>query len=450
MRPVDLFQQTAFRLAIGITAVIFAVLMVAGVLGYGLVSRELVVRQDARINEIIAALQQSIADGDRQDLIEAVQARIDASKDGSTVYALGDRGGKILASNFPDTWTKPGWFSIDARALGIDADDTYRIFGGDFGAYRLVVGLSNIEIHEVGEIVAVALGWATLFALLAIIASAGLIAAGVQKRITIVEQVLGRVAKGDLAARLPVTKRRDDVDRIALAINSALHRLAVQVDAMRQVSTDIAHDLRTPLNRLRIRIEQAADLQAKGQMVANELADALKETDQIAETFAALLRIGQIEAGARRERFTRVDVSEVMANVVEAYIEVAEDVGMTLTAKMVPHANINGDRELLTQMFANLIENVIRHCPAGTAIQCQIAQAADRIILDLRDNGPGIPEDERENCLRRLYRLEKSRTTDGSGLGLALVKAVVDLHDGTLTLKDANPGLMVAVGFARA
>ena len=450
MRPADLFQQTAFRLAIGITAVIFAVLMVAGVLGYGLVSRELVVRQDARINEIIVALQQSIADGDRQDLIDAVQARIDASKDGSTVYALGDRGGKIIASNFPDVWTRLGWSSVEARTLGIDADETYRIFGGDFGAYRLVVGLSDIEIHEVGEIVAMALGWTTLFALVATVTSAGLIAAGVQTRIRVVEQVLGRVAKGDLDARLPVTKRRDDVDRIAVAINSALHRLALQVDAMRQVSTDIAHDLRTPLNRLRIRIEDAAALHAKGQMIADELAEALTETDKIAETFAALLSIGQIEAGAQRERFTRVDVSEVLSNVVEAYADVAEDAGMTLTAKTVPHANINGDRELLTQMFANLIENVIRHCPAGTAIQCQIAQTADRIILDVRDNGPGIPIEERENCLRRLYRLEKSRTTDGSGLGLALVKAVVDLHDGTLALKDANPGLIVEADFARA
>jgi signal transduction histidine kinase len=284
----------------------------------------------------------------------------------------------------------------------------------------------------------------------AAIAVGAVMAARIQARITEVEATLHRVALGDLTARLHVSGRRDDLDQIFGAINHALARLGGLVEAMRQVSADIAHDLRTPLNRLRIRIEAAAEAEAQGLPVAADLAAALADSDAISQTFSALLRIAQIEAGSARQKFTALDLAAVFEAVVEAYAGVAEDALMALTCQTGGPAIVEGDKDLLTQAAANLIENALRHCPAGTAIRCSVGTIGAGVVATVCDSGPGIPEAERDNVLRRLYRLEKSRTTEGSGLGLALVKAVADLHLAQLTLTDARPGLCVSLRFARA
>ena len=169
----------------------------------------------------------------------------------------------------------------------------------------------------------------------------------------------------------------------------------------------------------------------------------MTESDTINQTFSALLRIAQIEGGVRRDHFAPLDLASVMSNLVEIYTEVAEDACMALRCLVDTPALILGDKELLTQAFANLIENAIRHCPQGTQIVCQITTVQDQVTASVADNGPGIPIQERELVLRRLYRLEKSRTTQGSGLGLSLVKAVADLHGAELSLSDAVPGLVV-------
>ena len=183
--------------------------------------------------------------------------------------------------------------------------------------------------------------------------------------------------------------------------------------------------------------------------MAADLADAIAESDAISQTFSALLRIAQIEAGTSRQKFTPLDLSAVMEAVADVYTEVAEDAGMTLTCQTSCPAKIEGDRDLLTQAFANLIENALRHCPPGATIACAVAREGSQVTAIIRDSGLGIPEAESDNVLRRLYRLEKSRTTEGSGLGLALVKAGADLHHAGLTLTDARPGLCVTLRFNR-
>jgi signal transduction histidine kinase len=448
MRPADLFRRTSFRLALGISVFILTVLILAGTVSYGVMRNQLLARQDARITEIVMTLRKTNQTADGQDLIEAVQARIDASKDRSTVFILRAPDGHVVAANIEDMWVKPGWSVVDAAAFGIATDYPYRVFAGDVGGYHLVVGLTDADLDDLAEIVAAAFGWTAVFAFVAVLASATLIATRVQRRISVVEATLNRVAHGDLNSRLPITARGDDLDQIATAINQSVARLNAQVGAMRQISDDIAHDLRTPLNRLRIRIEDAAARNERGQSVGTDLAVALAECDTISGTFSALLRIAQIEAGARLEKFGPVDLSVVMTDVVEAYTEVAEDAGMSLRHDRSKTAVIQGDQELLVQMLSNLIENAIRHCPPGTAIRSAIAvSAAQQVTMQISDTGPGIPEAEHENVLRRLYRLEKNRTSDGSGLGLALVKAVADLHGANLAFRDAAPGLRVELTF---
>lgn len=449
MRLAELWRHSSFRLALGVTLFSLATLMLASGIGYGLLHAQLTARQDARVTEIFAALKQTSLQGDEVDLIEAITTRINASPDHATLYQLRDASGKILTGNIAAAALPAGWSTLPAAQLGIVTDYPYRMFSGQAGGYDLTVGLSNADLDDLQEIVLNAFGWAALIALIATFALGAYLAMRVQRQLSGAEAAMARMAQGDLTARLPVTGRGDDLDKISIAINASLARLASLVEAMRQVSADVAHELRTPLNRLRIRIETAADKAAAGRAVEDDLAAALGECETINQTFSALLRIAQIEGGARRDHFAPVDLAAVMANLAEIYAEVAADAGMALHCQTGGLARICGDKELLTQAFANLIENAIRHCPAGTQVFCAVTSSQGRVVASVADTGPGIPESERDLVLRRLYRLEKSRTTQGSGLGLSLVKAVADLHSAALELEDAAPGLLVRLTLAQ-
>lgn len=264
-------------------------------------------------------------------------------------------------------------------------------FQAPAGQYSLAVGLADADQEALQNIVLGAFGWAGLVAGLATVAAGAILAARVQNRLSSAEAAVALVAHGDLSARLPVSGRGDDLDRISTAINVSLVRLEGSFEAMRQVSADIAHDLRTPLNRLRIRIENAATRLADGLPAQYDLTEAIAESDRINETFSALLRIAQIETGARRAQFTTFDLAALMRTMAEIYADVAADAGQALHPDIAGPAWVSGDRELLTQALANLIENAIRHCPPGTTITCAVQGAADRVTASVRDTGPGIP-----------------------------------------------------------
>ncbi len=449
MRPVDLWRHTSFRLALGVALFVLATLMLAGGIGYGLMQAQLAVRQDARVTEIYAAIEETGQLGDEAELIEALESRIKASPDRATVYRLLDPTGATLASNIGDAATPDGWSTVPAARLTIAADHSYRLFTGKVGHYSLTVGLSNADQDVLQADVLASFGWAALAALLAALAVGTALAVRVQARMTVTEATAARIAQGDLSARLPITGKGDDLDRVSQAVNAALERLASVVEASQQVSSDIAHDLRTPLNRLRINLLEAAQKLASGENPEDDLTAALAQGETIDQTFTALLRIAQIEAGARREKFAPVDLAALVADVADVYANVAEDAGSSLAWETHGPMWVMGDRELLTQTFANLIENAIRHCPPGTAIALAVQAEGEHVTASISDTGPGIPVAERDKVLRRLYRLEKSRTTEGTGLGLALVKAVTDLHGAKLILTDAAPGLRVIMQFVR-
>ncbi len=320
------------------------------------------------------------------------------------------------------------------------------------GESSLVVGMSGKEIHELEEIALAAFGWSSIFVMALALTGGAIIAARAQRRLDVIGKTMDDIAHGDLGARIPLIGNGDDIDQLSADVNQALARLSSLVEGMRQVSTDIAHDLKTPLNRLKMTIETAATNSERGLPVSEELAAALAESDCIDETFSALLRIAQIESGVRKSRFMTIDVADLLQNLVDIFREVAIDAGQSLSFERqgAVEAPILGDRELLTQMFANLIENAIRHCPKGARIDCALGLDRRHVTARVADNGPGIPEFEHENVLRRLYRLDKSRTTSGSGLGLSLAKAIADLHDASLQLSDNAPGLCVTVQFTNS
>jgi len=438
MRLGELWRHTSFRVALGVALFVLATLLLSGGVGYGLVQSQLSARQDARITEIFAAIAETGQLGDEGDLIEAVESRIKASPGLATVYRLVDPTGAIVASSIPNVAIPDGWSTMPDASITSAAGHSYRFFSGGVGRHSLTVGLSSADQDGLQADLLGSFGWAALATLVAALAAGIALAVRVQARITLAEAAAARIAQGDLSARLPISGSGDDLDRISRAMNSAVERLASVVEASQQVSSDIAHDLRTPLNRLRIHLMEAAHKAANGGNPEDDLAAALAQGETIDQTL-----------GARREKFAPLDLAALVADVADIYADVAEDAGTTLVWDTRAPAWVMGDRELLTQTCANLIENAIRHCPRGTAISCKVDVEGDQVAASVSDTGPGIPEAERDKVLRRLYRLEKSRTTEGTGLGLALVKAVSDLHGAQLSLTDAAPGLRVTLRFSR-
>ncbi len=335
-----------------------------------------------------------------------------------------------------------------ADQLGLTADEkVYRLYSGLVDGNRLVVGTSFAETDAIGGIVLNSLGLAgVLFVILVVIAGV-LIATRGQRRMDRIANTMAMIGRGELGARIPVHRNRDDLEDLSMQINQALERLAGLVEGMRQVSVDIAHDLKTPLNRLSFTVQNAIDSEEAGQPVTLLLQQAQEETQQINTTFEALLRIAQIESGARRARFKDVALGPILEALFEAYEGVAEENGQTLSLQLQPLPDIIGDKDLLTQLFANLILNAICHCPTGTAMVLSASRAADHFEVSVSDNGPGIPPAEREKVFQRLYRLDKSRSTPGHGLGLSLVKAIAELHGATIEISDNIPGLRTAVLF---
>jgi signal transduction histidine kinase len=254
------------------------------------------------------------------------------------------------------------------------------------------------------------------------------------------EAALAAVQNGDLDRRLVERTGGDEFDRLAGRINATLDRLQALMAALREVTDDIAHDLRTPLTRLRQRLDEAAR-----EPTVEAIAAAQAEADRLLDIFAALLRIAQVESGTQRAGFTTVDLSTIAESVAEVYAPAAEDREQTLATEIAPGVMLTGDPALLTQMLANLVENAVRHGRAGGRI-C-LALTAEELCVT--DDGSGIPEAEREKVFQRFHRLDASRSTPGSGLGLALVRAVADLHGMTIVLEDAAPGLRVRIALPR-
>jgi signal transduction histidine kinase len=262
---------------------------------------------------------------------------------------------------------------------------------------------------------------------------------------------LSKVSHGDIANRVPLTGSGDDLDKVAAQINATLAHLQKLIESVNQASSDIAHDLKKPIGRLRRRLEEALSAKGDPKEFRGRVEESLEELDSIVETFEALLRITQLEAGARKARFCDVDLGSVLAEVADIYEPVVEEAGDSLESA-VPTSlkgRIRGDRELLTQLFANLIENAIRHSPKGIRIGVSLLNQVGRYVAVVWDTGPGIPTDERGNVFRRLYRLERARSTPGSGLGLSMVAAIADLHGASLELHDNKPGLRINVIFPK-
>jgi len=252
---------------------------------------------------------------------------------------------------------------------------------------------------------------------------------------------------GRLGDRIPTEGRQNELERLGSAINAMLDRNQTLMESLKQVSTDIAHDLRTPLTHLRHRLERARSDAVTTEDYAGAVEAAIADCDQLLTIFTALLRIAQIEAGARRAEFREVALDELVERVRDIYKPVMDDTRHPLEVRAGAHMPVRGDPQLLMQLISNLLENAIHHTPEGTPTVLESGIQDGRPFLAVADRGPGIPQADRANVLKRFFRREQSRTTPGSGLGLSLVAAIADVHNATLELADNNPGLRAVVTF---
>ncbi|MBV8682604.1 MAG: HAMP domain-containing histidine kinase [Caulobacteraceae bacterium] len=440
-----MFRSTSTRLAALYTAGFALSVVVLGasiLLSTGATLRR---QFDTRLRAEAGALAEEFRTEGLSGVIQAVRER--ENTPGELDYGLQSPDGSPLAGRLSRTHAPEGWSRLSAPS-GAQRTEVLRVLTTRLPqGYRLILGDSDEQNDALEDTLATSFEWA--FVAVLVVGALGGYSLGrdVHRRLTAMTAAAEGIIDGDLVRRIPLGGSDDELDRLAATFNRMLDRIAALMESLRQVSNDVAHDLRTPLTRLRQRLE-ASRLAPAGEERTEAIAAAIDDVDAILETFAALLRIAQIEGGARRAGFKPVDLSEVARTVVDAFAPSAEDVGQCLTLQADTGVVIEGDAELLTQMTANLVENALRHAGDKTRVAVEVRRRRADAEIVVRDDGPGVPEAERERILDRFYRLERSRSTPGSGLGLALVSAVARLHGATLRLVDAAPGLKVSVSFS--
>lgn len=451
MRLPRLFSTTSFRLA-ALYALIFAVsAAIVGVFVYTNVKAALDHQERVRIQSDALALKGEYESGGMPDLMTAIHQRLQNQSAGALDYSLFHGNGTRIFGHLPRAPLSEGWKHLRGPPDGDEppgeleqlltyrlrlAPDLWLVVGDDIGLIRSVNG-EFLRVFVVGLVFALALA----------VGGGILVSATFLQRIDSITRTAEAIIGGDIARRVNLNGSGDDLDRLAATLNRMLDRIQALMESLRHVSTAIAHDLRTPLGHLRQALDEAREHAADTEDYRIAVTRAIAKTDSILETFAAILRIAQIESGSRRADFRTIDLSAIVASGAQSFAPAAEEQSHALVAHVDPGVKVEGDRELITQLLANLLDNAIRHTPDGTRIDVRLRANGHAPVLEVADNGPGVPVHERQKILDRFYRGEASRSTPGSGLGLSLVAAVAGLHGASIYLGDNGPGLIVAVAF---
>ena len=436
-----MFRSTSLRLAALYTTAFAISVVILGAVTLASTRRALSEQFDARILAESAAL---VAEYHAEGLEGVVQAVHERDRTpGALDFGVQGPAGEPLAGRLASTRTAIGWSVL--RIAGVGEQEPIRLLTVALpGGRKLLVGDDEERVEALDGALLRGFGVALVGVVVLGVVGGYALSAGVHRRLAAISTTAEAIIDGDLARRVPVRGSDDDLDRLATTFNRMLDRIAALMDSLKQVSNDVAHDLRTPLTRLRQKLEAGlVDPEGRGQVLEGGLAD----LDAILETFAGLLRIAQIEGGARRAGFRPCDLQDIARTVVDAFAPSAEDAHQQLRRVEGGPVPVHGDAELLTQMLVNLVENALRHTGPGAEIMVTAAHRGAAATLSVADNGPGVPEPERERLFDRFYRLERSRSTPGSGLGLALVAAVARLHGAQVTLFDARPGLEARATF---
>jgi len=381
----------------------------------------------------------------------SIQHLLEKDEDKTLVLMLIDHSWHVLAGNLElwpggktnvDTWIK---FPIGKSNAMEPSPKAIAMNSTLPGGYILLVGRKMEHIEHVHEIIVDVLY--ICFGIMFVLAAVGgmLLSYTIYRRIDMINKTFRSVAAGDLMTRVKVIGTGDEFDHLAAHLNQTLNRICELIDGVRDISYNVAHDLRTPLNRLRHRLESTLLPQTTQEQMTEQVRTSLTDIDVLVATFNAILRIAQAELGAGREQFAPFDLSETVEDIADLYRPVAEERAQQLAADITEGITLYGDRHLITQMVANIIDNAIKYTPRGGGIVLTLTIEEHYIVLKIADNGPGIAEKFYHKVTEKFFRLEESRSSPGNGLGLSLVSAAIKLHKGELSFDQNNPGLVVII-----
>lgn len=441
-----LFHSLSFRLALTYVGLFAASLLVVLGTYYSVVIHLPLEAAKAEVEREARSLQNTyIVDG-AEALAKRLRVRERTPGARRAFHAFIGRDGRVISANLP-SWPNQlseGWWRLEADDY-LEGDEVdYEALTIDHGfedGARLLVGRDVENISEVEEVLASGTLVVLAVALVVGILGGGLMSLAIGRRIEAVNATARRVMAGDLSQRVPVRGSRDDFDRLAETLNHMLARIEESLEAVRRVSDSVAHELRTPLARLKGDLEAAAGKIDPDRDAS--LAQAIAEAERLEKIFDAVLRIARIEAGRHDAAMRSVDLSTLLEDAVDYYRPAAEERRISLISSIAPGLTAVADSDLVFQAMANLIDNAIKYAPAGGAVTLTAVSADDGVEIMLADNGPGIAADHRDRVTERFYRAPMAADLPGEGLGLSMVAAVAALHGSVLALEDGAPGLCV-------
>lgn len=435
-------RSTAYRIAFANSVIFAGGLVVLGVVVFAAMHLAFLHQLDGMVSEEAQTLVDEYQSGGPRELADAIAARESSRSPTRLLYAVFARDGRRIAGSLQTARPPIGIHDIsfiDPR----DGAGTARGTAIDLSSReRLLVAADRDWLERIDRTVITVFAIAFLVACIAAFGGAMLFGSYLRQRLRAIGGTAKVVIAGDIRERMPLSGRGDEFDELASTLNQMLDRIQRLVEDLRQVSSDVAHDLRTPLSRLRTELERSKLMPSDP---AEVIDGAIAQLDQALALFAAILRIAEIDSGETRRYFSSVDMSALTTELAESYAPAVQDQGRTLLWSVMPGVQLLGDRELLAQAAANLIENAQRHTPQGTLIRVTLAEAGESVCLQVIDDGPGVPTADLPRIAKRFVRLETSRRTGGHGLGLRLVSAVANLHGGRLVLKNRAPGLSATI-----
>ncbi|MGI9452157.1 MAG: ATP-binding protein [Geminicoccaceae bacterium] len=458
MLPTRLLDTTTFRLAL-IYLGLFGISALA-LLGYlyfataGFMTQQ----TEETIQAEIEGLAEQYNNQGIQRLRQVIAQRSEAQPNRASIYLLIDPLGRRIAGNLdiwpPEAkWGEEGWltFAVAVRPDGVNVQNRRAVaqrfwLTGPAGRYHLLVGREVEDRLQLQTKIKHALSWGVGLTLLLGLAGGLLMSRGLLRRVDAINRTTEQIMAGDLSQRISLKAARgDEFDQLASNLNAMLDQIERLLEGMQRVTDNIAHDLRTPLNRMRSRIEVALLGDSQDETLRPVLEQTLADAETMIGTFNALLDIARAEAGSERAAFEQVTLSDLIRDMADFYRPLGEEKSQTISVASLSDVNVQANRHLLSQALANLLDNAIKYTPEGGDIELSLD---DGPMITIADSGPGIPIEDREHVLERFVRLDETRTTPGNGLGLSLVNAVAKLHGATLILGDNEPGLRVSLDFS--
>ena len=453
MRIARLLRSSTFRLAVLYMALFGASVAVLLTFIYWSTAGYMALQTDDTIEAEVTGLAERYRLSGLDGLIRSIDERVSRKPNGDAVYLLTDDQLTPLIGNL-DRWPRvardsDGWLNFDLEQATSEGEVTHRGRARPFtlrGGYRLLVGRDMQELDATRSLIVRAITWGLAITVMMALAGGIMLSRRTMRRLEAINETSRRIMQGDLSRRIPTRSTDDDFDQLADNLNGMLDTIEELMEDVRRVTDNVAHDLRTPLTRLRNRLE---NLKSGNDVDKSGVEAALADADGLLVTFNALLRIASIESGRRRAAFKSIPLDDLVRDVTELYEPLAEQKQQKLDVSVSDHVRIQGDRDLLFQAFANLLDNAIKYTPQGGSIRVTLEDGTSGPRIRIIDSGPGIPQQSRDKVFKRFFRLEDSRHTPGNGLGLSLVEAVARLHNASIKLGGA-PGLDVSLAFPKA